>query len=552
MSSLENRNYVLDTFFAVETTLLQEFDQFVLECKDFTDQFYTHYQKQPDSVASKLAFWSNRKQGSRLQKLFNSLNKREEEFDAQLRSIMDESLTNVSSLSLQATHLKSRLLSCIDFNRKEMESLGLQMTELQRLSFELLAGDKDTKEILHFVNEVIVQGEAQLERNLIYFPVESDPGEVVGFSTRDRSLVIRRLHMIREVQSQTSQTFAEVLEMYKKHQGILRICQASHNLLREIPPDVLYNLKYDCGKFVNEGTSRSCHMRCIGSPRAVLVGSQVHRDPSLSDKTNGHVVGALEKYFLQPEDGFNLSDLLRQQPSITTPAENSDDKERGADRGKRDWLGEATKPAQLSTEWELKQRRGSEAAITASPSKLCIRPRTCIPQLQDLSNAAPNSICDSADSSSCSTAASSSGTSKEVSCLSSGCVSEESSCCASPRYKDGKFFHSNICYTALSGSSNRRGIGDGELLEHDLEAEVRAEDQEGGAAATEEKDEEIFYDHTQCCDCSVVDDLGRDCFTRLSAMHRKAAESFSRLEVLLEIREDLININMALRARKTF
>ena len=550
MSSLENRNCVLDTFFAVETTLLQEFDQFVLDCKDFTDQFYTHYQKQPESVASKLAFWSNRKQGSRLQKLFNSLNKREEEFDAQLRSIMDESLTNVSSLSLQATHLKSRLLSCIDFNRKEMDSLGVQMTELQRLSFELLAGDKDTKEILHFVNEVIVQGEAQHERNLIYFPVESDPGDVVGFSTRDRSLVIRRLHMIREVQSQTSQTFSEVLEMYKKHQGILRICQASHNLLREIPPDVLYNLKYDCGKFVNEGASRSCHMRCIGSPRAVLVGAQVHRDPSLSDKTNGHVVGALEKYFLQPEDSFKLSDPLNLQPTISNAVEIFYENSRASDSLKRTGAGISTEPIQLSPEWEEKRGREKETAITATQSKLCIQPRTCLPQLNDISIAAPNIVCDAVDRSSSYTAVSSSGNSKAASCISNGCGSEESSSCASPRYKDGKFFHSNTCYTAVSGTNNRRGIGDLELLGHGLEAEAKG--QEEGGAVSEEKDKEVSYDHTQCCDCSVVDDLGRDCFTRLSAMHRKAAESFSRLEVLLEIREDLININMALRARKTF
>lgn len=550
MSSLENRNCVLDTFFAVETTLLQEFDQFVLDCKDFTDQFYTHYQKQPESVASKLAFWSNRKQGSRLQKLFNSLNKREEEFDAQLRSIMDESLTNVSSLSLQATHLKSRLLSCIDFNRKEMDSLGVQMTELQRLSFELLAGDKDTKEILHFVNEVIVQGEAQHERNLIYFPVESDPGDIVGFSTRDRSLVIRRLHMIREVQSQTSQTFSEVLEMYKKHQGILRICQASHNLLREIPPDVLYNLKYDCGKFVNEGASRSCHMSCIGSPRAVLVGAQVHRDPSLSDKTNGHVVGALEKYFLQPEDSFKLSDPLNLQPTNTNTVEIFYDDSRGSDNLKRTGAGISTEPIQLSSEWEEKRGREKETAMTATQSKLCIQPRSFLPHLNDISIAAPDSICDAVDKSSSYTAVSSSGNSKAASCISNGCGSEESSSCASPRYKDGKFFHSNTCYTAVSGSNNRRGIGDLELLGHGLEAEAKG--QEEGGTVSEEKDKEISYDHTQCCDCSVVDDLGRDCFTRLSAMHRKAAESFSRLEVLLEIREDLININMALRARKTF
>ena len=550
MGSLDNKSTGVDAFFSIETTLLAEFDQFVLDCKDFTDQFYSHQEKQPISVASKLAFWSNRKLGNRLQKLFNSLNKREEEFDSQLRSIMDESLTNVSSLSLQAAHLKSRLSSCIEFNRMEMELLGAQMSELRKLSFDLSKGDKDTKEILHFVNEVIVQGEAQSERNLLYFSVESDPRESVGFTTRDRSLVIRRLHMIREVQGQISHAFSEVLELYKKHQGILRICQASYNLLKEIPNQVVYNLKYDKGNFTDGCVTQDCTRRCIDGPRAVLVGSQVCRDPSVTDKTNGHVVGALEKYFLQPDE--NLCAMSKHySPSTAISPTNTCRKvmERDKDKDREDAQEAGTASGTGSScTLKLPGETSKCGEITPFGQSSCLQISSSMSA--DTPSQASKGICNL----SCASADSYGNTREDTdgeepgprprprslgdsSSNSNSSNTVESSC---------KAALGGTCPSSSAGTSAFGGNEDLSFLTHS-----RPEASTVGSA-DEEKDNEIGYDHTQCCDCSVVDDLARDCFTRLTAMHRKAAESFGRLEVLLEVREELININMSLRARKSF
>jgi hypothetical protein len=556
MSSLDNKSTGGDAFFSVETTLLAEFDQFVLDCKDFTDQFYSHQEKQPISVASKLAFWSNRKLGNRLQKLFNSLNKREEEFDSQLRSIMDESLTNVSSLSLQAAHLKSRLSSCIEFNRMEMEVLGAQMSELRKLSFDLSKGDKDTKEILHFVNEVIVQGEAQSERNLLYFSVESDPRESVGFTTRDRSLVIRRLHMIREVQGQISHAFTGVLDLYKKHQGILRICQASYNLLKEIPNDVIYNLKYEKGNFTDGCVTQDCTRRCIDSPRAVLVGSQVHRDPSLTDKTNGHVVGALEKYFLQPDE--NLS-VIRKHciPNNGLSPKSSCGKQKDREETRETSTGALTGTGTCGGSCPPKSDGNTKKCGDAAPYCISSCQQVCAPASTEdslmigssalscdlsCSISDPDSLIASeeadTDTDSTGPRLRMLGDRDRNSCSDMGSShTMEDSC---------KVTLDSTCPSSSSGASTLGGNEDLSFLTHSRPAAS------SGGSADEEKENDSGYDHTQCCDCSVVDDLARDCFTRLTAMHRKAAESFGRLEVLLEIREDLININMSLRARKSF
>ena len=557
MCSLDNKSTGVDAFFSVETTLLAEFDQFVLDCKDFTDQFYSHQEKQPISVASKLAFWSNRKLGNRLQKLFNSLNKREEEFDSQLRSIMDESLTNVSSLSLQAAHLKSRLSSCIEFNRMEMELLGAQMSELRKLSFELSKGDKDTKEILHFVNEVIVQGEAQSERNLLYFPVESDPRESVGFTTRDRSLVIRRLHMIREVQGQISHAFTEVLDLYKKHQGILRICQASYNLLKEIPNEVVYNLKYEKGNFTDSCVTQECTRRCIDSPRAVLVGSQVYRDPSLTDKTNGHVVGALEKYFLQPDE--NLCAISKHcVPSNGLSPKSSCGNQRDRDESRETGTLTGTGTCgSCSPKLDGNKKKCGDIAPYCNSN--CHQ--TCSPAPSSDSMMIGNGVlsCDlsctisDADSLLASEDADSDSAGPRLRLLQD---SDRDSCSdIGPSHTmEGSCKVTPDSISDSTCPSSSAGLGDSAFgRNEDLSFLTHAHPTASSAgSADEEKDNDIGYDHTQCCDCSVVDDLARDCFTRLTAMHRKAAESFGRLEVLLEIREDLININMSLRARKSF
>jgi hypothetical protein len=44
----------VETFFGIETKPLQEFDIFIADCRDFIGKFYSHQQKQPASVASKL------------------------------------------------------------------------------------------------------------------------------------------------------------------------------------------------------------------------------------------------------------------------------------------------------------------------------------------------------------------------------------------------------------------------------------------------------------------------------------------------------------------
>ena len=76
--------------------------------------------------------------------------------------------------------------------------------------------------------------------------------------------------------------------------------------------------------------------------------------------------------------------------------------------------------------------------------------------------------------------------------------------------------------------------------------------QEGKHVATEKKEdteEEEEYDHSLCSDCTVVDDLSRDCLMRLSSMHHKAEEAFCRLKKLLDGKDELLTISQILQQR---
>ena len=208
-----------DVFFGAENDSLKDFDDFIEQSKDFINLYYGHQDKRSHSSVSSTigSLWISRKPRSTLSKSFDELMKKEEKVDSLLRSMIDDSLKNASSLKLQAEHLKIRLKSCIGYNENEMELLSQQITQLQGISNDLSKADKATREILHFVNELISQKESQIERNLNSIlrgegsnntvgvihgdddSTNSSAIQVGSFTTKDRALVIKRLHAIREV-----------------------------------------------------------------------------------------------------------------------------------------------------------------------------------------------------------------------------------------------------------------------------------------------------------------------------------------------------------------
>jgi hypothetical protein len=207
-----------NVYFSIDNESLKSFDDFASECSRFINNFRdtrlsTDLSRETGRSATKaIVFWSSGRTAHDQKAAISLLQAREERVENELRRMVDDAMTNISSLGAQADHLMHRLHSCIAFNKSESDLLGDQLAQIQMISTELSFSDKATREALHFVNEVIAQRDELLERRMVlssygYFAetVEADPSErdgsheTCGFTVRDRTKVIQRLNEIREV-----------------------------------------------------------------------------------------------------------------------------------------------------------------------------------------------------------------------------------------------------------------------------------------------------------------------------------------------------------------
>jgi hypothetical protein len=98
---LASSNETTDAFIKSEVRQLEHFEMFLSDCSQKIADFYA--KKQQLGVLSKYIFWSNK---PLIMKSFVTLHKKEREFDTYFRYVMAEALGNVTSLTLQADHLK--------------------------------------------------------------------------------------------------------------------------------------------------------------------------------------------------------------------------------------------------------------------------------------------------------------------------------------------------------------------------------------------------------------------------------------------------------------
>ena len=68
---------------------------------------------------------------SHMRKTWIEINEKEEHMVSTLRTMMDEALTHTQSLTLQATHLRWRLLACVSATSSALRELDGHMNYLQ-------------------------------------------------------------------------------------------------------------------------------------------------------------------------------------------------------------------------------------------------------------------------------------------------------------------------------------------------------------------------------------------------------------------------------------
>ena len=247
-----------DEFFPSEILSFQEFDQFINHAQEFVSQCRRSNSSISSGSVSRsttrvptsmlTSFWT---QKSHVRKTLIDFKSQEEIMDTELRKMVSDSLEKVGCLGMQASHLRIRLNSCIQSNAAEFTYLTDQLQYLKGLSDELSSADLSTRQQLHFVNAVMEQRDVQIDRcmtallnnnNWVDMASMSEQNMVVGsFTTKDRALVVKRLHLIREAQAETNACYTLLLHRRQSREQTLGRVTMVRDRLLKAPLEIIFD-----------------------------------------------------------------------------------------------------------------------------------------------------------------------------------------------------------------------------------------------------------------------------------------------------------------------
>jgi hypothetical protein len=105
-------------------------------------------------MGDKINQWRAKRKGSELHDLYALVLSRAESVESHLKGMTDHSLTDASTLLLQAVSLKMRLVSCIDYNKNAINTHKPFMMALETLLPNLENTRSDIMDMLGFLDEV--------------------------------------------------------------------------------------------------------------------------------------------------------------------------------------------------------------------------------------------------------------------------------------------------------------------------------------------------------------------------------------------------------------
>ena len=234
-----------DEFFPSEILSLQGFDLFIHEAQEFVNQCRNSTSGCSSSSSILSSFWTKK---SHLRKTLSDLNVKEAKMDTELRKMVSDSLEKVGSLGLQARHLINRLRSCIHASAEDVSDLTEYLQYLKDMSDELSSADMSTRQQLHFVNAVMEQRDVQIDRCMTallqlgndnnWTDVSEHECAVGSFTTKDRALVVKRLHLIREAQAETNACYTLLLHRRQVREQTLKCLMTVRDRLLKAPLEV--------------------------------------------------------------------------------------------------------------------------------------------------------------------------------------------------------------------------------------------------------------------------------------------------------------------------
>jgi hypothetical protein len=135
--------------------LFVDCEQFLTTAREVTQASMNTNQNMREKLTNKFQKWRAKRKGNKLFTQYEGLVARLDGAENNIKTFTDRSLTDASSLMIQALHLKSRLSSCIDFNKKKLLQENPYLESAKEHFTKLYTEKAAVNEMIVFYDEVM-------------------------------------------------------------------------------------------------------------------------------------------------------------------------------------------------------------------------------------------------------------------------------------------------------------------------------------------------------------------------------------------------------------
>lgn len=135
--------------------LFVDCEQFLTTAREVTQTSMNTNQNMREKLTNKFQKWRAKRKGNKLFAQYEGLVARLDGSENSIKTFTDRSLTDASSLMIQALHLKSRLSSCIDFNKKKLLQENPYLESAKEHLTKLYTEKATVNEMIVFYDEVM-------------------------------------------------------------------------------------------------------------------------------------------------------------------------------------------------------------------------------------------------------------------------------------------------------------------------------------------------------------------------------------------------------------
>lgn len=211
--SNESENCIaeLNTLQSIDQRPLAEGDALFIEIEsfisranqtiDFTKRASSakHAKFNPLIVGDKINQWRAKRKGNELHESYDTLLIKAENIETGLKNITEQSLTDTSSMLIQAVHLKNRLNGCITHNSLELAKIQPFFKAIEDYLQQIRNTQADIQEMLDFVDEVSMLQDAAENGAFVPWAMRHADGAEIKVIPLKRGVLEKRLFRISTV-----------------------------------------------------------------------------------------------------------------------------------------------------------------------------------------------------------------------------------------------------------------------------------------------------------------------------------------------------------------